>query len=235
MSSRVRRLSRACFGIGLAAALLLPATPALPQPSPTDGAGDDGAARLLDRALEAWRSHETISARFTQVQHFVGFDEPLDSTGRLRILRPLYFELKFDPPHRQLQICDGEWVWTYVEEEGQVFKSPLAPDAGRGADLLDWALAGSEVLPGVHPDTTLGVPAYRLDLRPGTNLPLRELHIWVEGGDGGGLIGYEAVDTEGNRTRMRLVEVDVSRDWEPDDFRFSPPEGVEVIEFGGSP
>jgi outer membrane lipoprotein-sorting protein len=195
----------------------------------------DPAARLLDRALEHWRSCATISVRFTQVQHFVGFDEPLHSTGRLRILRPLYFELKFDPPHRQLQVCDGEWIWTYVEDSAQVFKSPIAPDAGRGADLLDWALAGSKVRPGIHPDTTLGLPAQRIDLQPGPNLPLRELRIWVEGERNAELLGYEAVDTEGNRTRMKLLEVKGSPSLEPDDFRFSPPDGVEVIELGASP
>lgn len=234
MSSRVHRPSRSRVWLIPAVALLLLAGPAIAQPQ-AHQAEDDAAAQLLAHALETWRSHEMISARFTQVQHFVGFEDPLHSTGRLRILRPRYFELKFDPPHRQLQICDGEWVWTYVEESAQVFKNPLSPDAARGADLLDWALTGSEVLPGVHPDTTLGVPASRLDLQPGMNLPLRELHIWVESNGGGEIVGYEAVDTEGNRTRMRLVEVEDSLDWEPSDFRFSPPNGVEVIELGASP
>ena len=233
MSSWVRTLSRSRSWVSLPVALLFLAGPAIAA-SQMPGGEADAATDRLARALESWRSHETISARFTQVQHFVGFEEPLHSKGRLRILRPCYFELKYDPPHRQVQICDGEWVWTYLEDEAQVFKAPLASDGARGADMLDWVLVGSQVLPGVHPDTTLGVPSYRLDLRPGTNLPLRELRIWVDEKPGGEVIGYEAVDTEGNLTRLRLIEVDHHLDWEPNDFRFRPPAGVEVIELGGS-
>ena len=231
MSSRVRRPFRSAVRGRLFLVLLLPValTAAHPQ---ADAPGDDPAVLLLNGALEQWRSHETISARFAQVQNFAGFDDPLHSTGRLRILRPYYFELKFDPPHRQLQVCDGQWIWTYVEETAQVFKSPLGPDTGRGADLLDWALEGASVLPGVHQDSLLGVPARRIDLQPGQNLPLQELHVWVDARSTPALIGYEAVDTEGNRTRMRLVEVEAAVDLEPSDFQFAPPEGVEVIDLG---
>ena len=238
MDRRVRRRSKSGRPVRLALVGLLLLGPFLGPLAGQDQAiaqGQVTSADLLARTLKAWRSHETIFARFSQVQHFIGFEEPLSSTGSLRILRPRYFELRFDPPHRQVQICDGEHVWTYVEESAQVFQNPLTPDAGRVADLLDWALEGSHVLPGVHPDTALGVPASRLDFEPGENLPLRELRIWVRPSGDPEPIGYEAVDTEGNRTRMKLEEVRYGLDWTPADFRFTVPDGVEVIQLGDSP
>jgi outer membrane lipoprotein carrier protein len=166
------------------------------------------------------------------VQQFAGFEEPLESAGRLRILRPSYFELKFDPPHRQLQTCDGRWVWTYVEEQNQVIQSPLAPDATRGADLLEWALAGAKAL-SASADTSLGVPARRIQIQPGEQLPLTSLSLWVAP-DSPELLGYEATDAEGNRTRMRLLEVKARAGLKPSDFRFTPPRGTEIIVVGGT-
>lgn len=209
-------------------ALGLWAGPAGSQPEAT---APSEAARLLDAVRERWSARPALEARFTQVQRFAGFEEPVESTGRLRILRPSYFELRFDPPHRQTQVCDGRWVWTYVEEQKQVIRSPLAPDATRSADLLDWTLAGARAL-SVTPDSSLGLPARSLALQPGEQLPLRALTLWVAA-QSPDLLGYEAIDTEGNRTRMRLLEVRAKGGLAPSDFHFTPPSGVEVVVLGG--
>jgi outer membrane lipoprotein carrier protein len=193
-------------------------------------ADPSGATALLEQARERWARTRALEAEFTQVQRFAGFEDPLESKGRLRILRPSYFELRFEPPNRQLQVCDGQWVWTYVEAQNQVIQAPLAPDATRGADLLEWALAGARAL-SVTEDASLGVAARRIDLRPGEHLPLKELALWVAP-DSPRLLGYEAVDTEGNRTRIRLDRVKERPDLEPSDFRFSPPQGTEVVVLG---
>jgi outer membrane lipoprotein carrier protein len=195
-------------------------------------AESDDAAALVEAARARWSRTPGLEAHFTQVQQFAGFEDPLESKGRLRILRPSYFELQFDPPHKQVQVCDGQWVWTYVEAQNQVIQAPLAPDATRGADLLEWALSGAKAL-SVTEDASLGVAARKIDLRPGEQLPLQALALWVAT-DSPRLLGYEAVDTEGNRTRIRLDEVKERRDLEPADFRFSPPRGAEVIVLGSN-
>jgi len=191
-------------------------------------ASGSDAADIFGRMRRTWESHKALSARFEQRQDFAGFDEPLLSRGRLRILRPSYFEMSFDPPNRQVQVCDGSFVWTYTEANRQVIKSPLAPEATRAADLLDWTLAGATPLR-ADADTTFGPGAIRLDLRPGPQIPLQTLSVWVRG-DEASLLGYEATDTDGNRTRVRLLDLKPEKRLKPDDFRFRPPDGVEVIE-----
>lgn len=203
----------------LCSLLILPA----PQARAVDGAG------LLSRIQEDWTSRESFSAKFVQWQTFSGFDEPLESRGRMRILRPSYFEIVFDPPVKQLQVCDGNAVWTYTESTRQVIKVPLAPEATRGVDLLDWALAGATPVEAVA-DTAFGERCERLRLAPGEHLPLSSLTLWSK--SDGRLLGYEATDTEGNRTRMRFLEIRPVRDLKPADFRYEPPAGVEVIEMG---
>ncbi len=198
--------------------------------APPARASDPSAEKLLAQMRQTWGSYAALTARFDQRQDFAGFDEPLLSTGRLRLLRPSYFEMTFDPPNRQVQVCDGDYVWTYTEANRQVIKSPLAPEATRSADLLDWTLDGAEALAAV-PDTTFGPGAIRLDLRPGPQLPLSSLHVWVRG-EAASLLGYEATDTDGNRTRLRLIETKPAKGLKPADFRFQPPAGVEVIDLG---
>jgi outer membrane lipoprotein-sorting protein len=123
-------------------------------------------------------------------------------------------------------------VWTYVEDQKQVIQAPLAPDATRSADLLEWALAGARAM-SVEPDDSLGVPARRVRLAPGAQLPLRALSLWVAP-KGPELLGYEAVDAEGNLTRLRLLDVKGKSGLVPSDFRFTPPSGVEVVVLGGN-
>jgi outer membrane lipoprotein carrier protein len=189
-----------------------------------------GADDLLARLRSSWGAMTAMSARFEQRQDFAGFDEPLLSTGSLKLLRPSFFEMSFDPPNRQVQVCDGSVVWTYTEANRQVIRSPLSAEATRSADLLDWTLAGATAI-AATPDTTFGPGAIRIELRPGPQLPLADLRVWVRG-EKPDLLGYEATDTDGNRTRLRLVEVKPAKGLKPADFRFLPPKGVEVIDMG---
>ncbi len=188
------------------------------------------AEEFLQKVRARWQAQKSLTARIEQVQQFAGFDEPVKSRGKLSILRPRYFDLVFDPPHRQRQVCDGTWVWTYMEEQKQVLKSPLAQDATRGADLLEWAMEGA-VANSAVPDTSFGADAIRLSLAPGAHLPLRELSVWAKESTGD-VLGVDVADTEGNRTRLRLFDVRTDRRLAPEQFRFAPPAGTEVIELG---
>lgn len=185
----------------------------------------------LDRLRENWQARKSLIAHFTQTQAFAGFDEPLRSKGTLRILRPSYFEISYDPPNRQRQVCDGAFVWTYIPEQKQVVKTSLSPEATRSADLLDWALDEAALISST-PDDSMGEGGVRLEVKPGARLPLEELRIWMRGSDAT-LLGYEAVDSEGNRTRMRFLDLRPAKGLKPGDFVFRPPPGVEVVEMGG--
>ena len=184
----------------------------------------------LDRLHKNWRDRASLIAHFEQLQHFTGFDEPLESRGTLRILRPSYFEIAFDPPNRQRQVCDGAFVWTYVPEQKQVVKAALSPEATRSADLLDWALEGATLISSTS-DPTMGAGGVRLDVKPGPQLPLQTLIVWMRDADGT-LLGYEATDTEGNRTRMRILDLKPAKGLKPSDFAFTPPPGVEIVDMG---
>jgi outer membrane lipoprotein-sorting protein len=192
-----------------------------------------GAARSpLDRLRERWMESKSLVVKFVQTQRFEGFDDPLESRGTLKILRPSFFSLKFDPPNRQTQICDGTFVWTFLPDQNQVVKTPLVPEGTRSADLLDWALQGASLVSDTT-DATMGTGGIRLDLHPGDQLPLRQLSIWMRESDGS-ILGYDVTDMEGNWTRMRFVDVKKAKNLTPADFAFKVPSGIEVVEMGES-
>lgn len=196
-----------------------------PCPARAEAADPD---LLLSRVRQTWELRKNLRARIAQEQRFAGFDEPVLSTGTLKILRPRYFDLLFDPPHRQRQICDGTFVWTYMEDQKQAFKSPLGNDATRGADLLQWAMSGAAVREAI-PDSSFRKGALKLVLTPGPNLPLQELILWVNEGSAE-ILGCQVTDTEGNRTLVKLLDVSPAPSLRPRDFQFTPPKGTEVID-----
>ncbi|MFB3909197.1 MAG: outer membrane lipoprotein carrier protein LolA [Candidatus Eisenbacteria bacterium] len=200
------------------------------RPATAAAAGRSDAPALLAAMREHWEGRKSFTARFEQTQQFVGFDEPVVSQGTMRILRPRFFDLTFDAPSGQRQVCDGVYVWTYVPEQKQAIRMPLGPDARRGADLLDWALAGAKA-DSAQDDPAFAPGAVRLELTPGSQLPIEALRVWVAS-DGRSILGYEAADGEGNRTRLRLRDVRPDPSLDPGDFRFVPPAGTEVVDLG---
>lgn len=213
--------------VAAAALLALPALRASTS-ARAQGVENPRAAGLLDEVRSTWMAMKGFRARLEQTQHFVGFDQPIVSAGRLSVLRPSYFSIAFEPPYNQKQVCDGKYVWTYMPEQNQVFRVELGLDATRGADLLNWVLDGATAI-SLSPDDTFAKGTLRLELLPGPNLPLQELRIWVRE-EGARLLGAEVVDAEGNRTTLRVRDVKPDRDLQPKDFAFSPPAGVHVVE-----
>ena len=52
---------------------------------------------------------------------------------------------------------------------------------------------------------------------------LTELRLWLEPDGDPELLGYESVDTEGNRTTLHLIDVDYGRKLTPEQFQFEVP------------
>ena len=222
MTNRPPRIAR----IGLIFVLAL----AAPHPVWADLVSE--ASSLLDAVKKDWTARPSIEARFEQWHTFAGFDESIQARARLRVLRPSFFEISYDEPNKQRQVCDGKYLWTATDQPPQVIKTPLDARAEGSTDLFDWLLRDAVAL-SVSADTVFGQTARRLDLQPGPQLGLASLVVWVKAKDGG-LLGYEAVDAESNRTRVHLISIKNARGLKPSDFEFTPPPGVEVIELGGS-
>jgi outer membrane lipoprotein carrier protein len=237
----------AAAGLSLAFLLLLapaPAAgeePAAASPDTLAGVADStrpvaevpsaGAAALRMLAA-AFEKLETFQAEFAQSQEWVGMEPGPEARGTLSLKRPNLFRLEYREPAGHVQVCDGEAVWTYVPENGEVLKTVLGGAKGQGGDFLRWVLEEGTADPAVGEEEIGGSPARVLVVSPPEGLGLKMVRFWIRPG-GTTIVQYEVTDSSENRTLYRLLKSRENPKLKAATFRFTPPAGVPVVEVGG--
>ena len=169
---------------------------------------------------------ESMRGRFEQ--QLVTADQELADTakGRFEILRPGRFRWEYTEPYAQVLVADGANVWNYDVDLEQVTVKPQAEALGNTPAAL---LGGkADVLEGFEVTGSL--------VDRGT--------VWVTLRPKHDDTGFESVElgfTDGVLTRMiladdlrqttlvALYDVEVNADVDPARFRFTPPEGVDLV------
>ena len=189
---------------------------------PFAAASDDG-GKLVEQFVS---DVKTMSGRFEQ--SLVDADDEITETssGTFEILRPGRFRWSYTEPYEQLLVADGTNVWSYDVDLEQVTVKPQA-----------------EVL-GSTPASLLGGSAEVLD-----NFEIRGTFedrgtVWVRLEPTGGDTSFEMIElgfTDGVLSRMilsddleqttlvALHDVEVNEDIDPEHFRFSPPDDVDLV------
>ncbi len=183
-------------------------------------------AATLERLRAFVRETQTARANFTQTVTDKNGRTVQQASGEFAISRPGKFRWSVDKPYQQLLVGDGERVWIYDPELNQVVKrrndqalgsTPAALLAGRSdverafdwrdlpaADGLDWLGATPKDKESTFSDIRLGF-------------------------DASGLAALEIWDNFGQRTRIDLAGLERNPKLPPDLFKFTPPQGVDVI------
>jgi outer membrane lipoprotein carrier protein len=183
-------------------------------------------AATLERLRAFVRDTQTARASFTQTVTDKNGRMVQQASGEFAIARPGKFRWNVDKPYKQLLVGDGERVWIYDPDLNQVVKrrndkalgtTPAALLAGKDdverafdwrdlppADGLDWLGATPK-------DKESGFSDIRL------------------GFDGSGLAALEIFDNFGQRTLIRLSQLERNPKLAPDLFKFTPPQGADVV------
>jgi outer membrane lipoprotein carrier protein len=230
---RSGRSRRACRARGCAAALLLALAAAGSAPG-QDSSGVAAAtpgARALREIASDLQSLETFQAEFEQRQEWVGMDPSPPYRGTLYLKRPNLFRIEYREPAGHLQVSDGTKVWTWIPENGEVLVAVLENAGAGGGDLLRWVLTHSRAEAEIVSETLDDGPARRLTLQPEEGLGLTRVRLWTSPGSAN-VRQYEVTDAAGNVTVYRLRKTRRNPGLADDLFRFSPPDGVPVVELG---
>ena len=151
-----------------------------------------------------------------------------ESTGTVYLQRPGRFRWDYRAPYAQLIVADGDKIWLYDPDLSQV----TVRSQGQALGSTPAALLSSD-----RPvDESFHV----------TELPLRDDgSAWLSlqpretgsnfegiavGFDTNGLKAMELKDGFGQTTRLEFSEIQRNPDLEAALFRFTPPEGVDVIQ-----
>jgi outer membrane lipoprotein carrier protein len=168
----------------------------------------------------------TFEARFSQVLLEADSPRAQVSEGSFYLHRPQRFRWDYASPVPQLVVADGEHLWLYDPDLEQVTVRRL--DEGL-ADTPAMLLSGDGLL---EDSFRLGA-AYHEDGIDWVELaPLSEAADFAGvrvGFEQGRLASMELMDALGQTTIIRFSDVRVNPALDADLFRFSPPDGVDVI------
>ena len=181
----------------------------------------------LDDFLAFNAATKTATARFDQQVLDRAGKVVEKASGTFAFSRPGKFRWVYDKPHKQVLVGDGMKLWIHDPDLNQVTvkridkaisSTPAALLAGKdditalftlrdagAADGLTWVEASPKAQ-----DT--GFERVRLGLQ-GKTLAAMELH-----------------DQLGGRTMLRFTELKPNAAVPPDTFKFTPPQGADVIE-----
>jgi len=172
------------------------------------------------------RDVKTGRATFTQTVTSPDGAKTKTSRGTFDFARPNRFRFQYMKPFEQLIVADGTKVWIYDTDLNQVSTRKLANALGATPAAL---LAGGSL--DADFDLAAQPPHDGLEWVKATpkakDSPFQSVTIGFRGKD---LSVVEIVDAFGQRSRLQFAAFAPNASVMPDDFRFVPPPGADVIE-----
>lgn len=169
----------------------------------------------------------TLQGRFVQTQLDEHGELVSSGAGMVAISRPGRFRWSYDQPYEQLMVCDGQTIWAYDPDLAQVTVRPAGETlAGTPAELLaqKGKLAENFTTKDLGEKNGLRIVA----LEPKSEQSdFKSIELWLKAGVPQRL---RFSDPLGGITEVELRDVKVNLAIDDQQFRFTPPEGVEVVE-----
>ena len=191
---------------------------------------DEVAARVQQR----YEAVKDLSARFEQTTrvaslHGAGHDAPSESSGEVVFEKPGKMRWSYEKPNPSLVVSDGDVAWVYdpASHEAQRMHAGQSLLTGGAMQFLlgHGDLRQSFV---VHARSCEGT-SIALDLTPKEPASYEKLEIVVDR-ESGEVEETTVSDLVGNVTRVVFHNVRTNQGVAESRFRFTPPEGVRVID-----
>ena len=188
---------------------------------------------ILERASGEYSRLTGFCADFRQILTSTLLGQVTRSRGRLCQQQPDRFAMRFSDPEGDLVVADGEWLWVYYpsSDAGQVIRSRMTSGARDRFDFHREFLSdpGTRYLPAYLRSEELdGASTHVIRLVPRQPSAYREARVWID--EGSWLIRRTEIEEEnGNLREVRLAGFEAGPGLASETFRFTPPQGVQVI------
>lgn len=188
-------------------------------------AGPAGAAGV-DTLKSYLRDTTSASAHFTQVVYDRNQRKLQETSGTMQFARPGRIRWAYEKPYEQLIVGDGAKLWVYDKDLNQVTVkaitqaiggSPAALLAGSNEIEKEFNLSAGGVQDGL--DWVEAVPR-------GSESTFQKVRM---GFGKSGLEAMELMDGFGQKTIVRFSRIERNPKISPELFRFTPPQGADVI------
>ncbi len=200
-----------------------------------EGVGEATARRVQAR----YDGIRDLQADFEQVSQSASFGgEPLmDSapkTGRVVFAKPGKMRWTYAAPDASVVVSDGQTLWIHDVGGGTATRLEVTAGYLSGA-ALSFLLGDGKILDAFFVRATAcRGEIITLDLTPMSDASYERLGL-VANTTSGDIVETSVVDLFGNRTQIRFLGIEVNRAPPADFFEFEVPEGVEFIDYAGSP
>ncbi len=193
-------------------------------------------AATLQRAVSAYATAETISARFDQTVTNPLTERALSTSGELMRRRPNLLSISFGGSDPDRIVADGSNLWVYLPSSapGQVIKMPSAPSqSGMMVDPMGQILsapAGSYAITDAGTAVIAGRPTHAIVLVPKSRAALfTKATLWIDDTDG--LVRQlESTEPSGLVRKITVTRFRTNIAIPRSAFQFTPPANVRVID-----
>jgi outer membrane lipoprotein carrier protein len=183
-------------------------------------------ADSVDLLREFSQQVKSGRAAFTQTVTSPDGAKKKNSSGQFEFLRPNRFRFVYAKPFEQQIVADGQKVWLYDVDLNQVTVRPLTQALGAtpaallaGASIeKDFALSALPAADGLQ--WAQALPRVK-------DGPVQSVRIGFRGST---LAALEIVDSFGQRSLLRFVELQSNIKLSDESFPFTPPAGADVIQ-----
>ena len=237
--SRVRLLLVGITGLCLSGVLALPASAEQAEEGaatevPKEKPGTGCAPAVARKVQGHYDGVRDLTARFTQTTQVVALgaasrSNATTSNGEVNFSKPGRMRWSYELPEPSLVVTDGQDLWIYDPGMKEAQKYHAGEGFLSGA-ALQFLLGQGEMSRDFRIRAiTCETGQALLDLRPRRAAAYEHLEIRVDPATGE--VKETAVfDLVGNVTRVSFEDVRTNSGLSEDLFRFSPPEGVKVVE-----
>jgi outer membrane lipoprotein carrier protein len=195
--------------------------------------GAEDPVAFLERAAGEFSALDGFCADFQQTLTAPLLDQVTRSRGRMCQQQPDRFSMRFTDPQGDLIVADGEWLWIYFPsgDAGQVIRSAMTSGGPGRFDFHREFLSdpGSKYDPSyIGTEEMDGRRVHVIRLVPRQASAYREARVWID--EGLWLIRRAEIEEEnGNLREVQLAQLERNPRFGSEDFRFTPPQGVQII------
>jgi len=183
-------------------------------------------ASALERFQSFLRGTQSARASFEQKVYDRERRLVQESKGTFSFLRPGRFRWRYAQPYEQVIVGDGERVWIHDPDLNQVTVRPMARALGSTPAAL---LAGSSDVERAFEFAEGGTAdgLEWLDAKPrGEDSGFERIRLGLSAA---GVQAMQLTDHFGQTTELRFSALVRNPPLAPDDFRFEPPKGADVL------
>ena len=178
---------------------------------------------------------QSLSSHFEQVQRNERGENLQTTSGRMWLSRATSaaadangkFRWSYEKPYQQLMVCDGMKIWQYDPDLAQVTVRPAGEAlAGTPAQLLSRKSTLTDEFIVEDAGEHRGTRGVRLKPKSADS-DFKSIELWLHNGTPMRMVFSDQL---GGSTEVSFSDIKVNAKLDESLFRFTPPQGAEVVE-----